>query len=132
MSSSTIDSQVLDFVKRMADEPDFRAQFAQTDDRSEIITKLRDAGYTFSFEEFRQTMETLAKSSPDALPDELLEGVSGGNGVVNFLSGFGKVVADIVKSVGDNPFPGVDAKDLTDWAGHQLAKGIKSVVNVFK
>lgn len=132
MSTSTIDPQVLDFIKRVADEPNFRAQFEKTDDRTEIISALRNAGYSFSFEEFQQTMETLAKSSPNALPDELLDGVSGGNGVLNFLEGLGKVTLDIVKSVGDNPFPGVDAKDLTDWAGHQLAKGIKSVVNVFK
>ena len=112
----------------MKSDEAFRAQFANETDAEEVVKKLRAAGYTFTFEEFQKTLQELAGGESAELSDASLAGVAGGFS----FSDVGRVVLDVVKSVGDEPLPGIDISKGTDWIADKLAKGVKTVANVFK
>lgn len=122
--------QVIDFFQRLASEPDFRERFAEETDPTTTLARLREAGYDFSYQEFRETVEHLASASTKSLPDSALEGVAGGG----FVNEWYKAMGEVLTSIGDQPLAGVFGEEgvvgsASDWLGKQLGGGIKKAAS---
>ncbi len=121
---------VVDFLRRVAKDPQFRGQLTNEADSTLLLEKLRKAGYDFSLKEFTETLRNLKDTPDKTLSDEALEDITGGLSLRGCLA----ILTEVIAPVGGESIT-CASKDacgsVTDGTSDQLARGIRSVVGLF-